>query len=47
MRLSDTPSKREAYAAQVGMDGLALLDALGRAGTPEDAAVLPEVAIRS
>ena len=28
MRLPDTPPKREAYAAQVGTDGFALLDAL-------------------
>ena len=45
MRLPDTPPKREAYAAQVGTDGFALLDALGRAGAPTDAAALPEVAV--
>ena len=38
MRLPDTPPKREAYAAQVGTDGFALLDALDRAGAPPDAA---------
>ena len=45
MRLPDTPPKREAYAVQVGTDGFALLDALGRAGAPPDAAALPEVAV--
>ena len=42
MRLPDTPPKRETYAAQVGTDGFVLLDALGRAGAPPDAAALPE-----
>jgi len=45
MRLPDTPPKREAYAAQVGTDGFALLDALDRAGAPADPAALPEVAV--
>ncbi len=45
MRLPDTAPKREAYAVQVGTDGFALLDALGRAGAPPDAAALPEVAV--
>ncbi len=45
MRLPDTPPKREAYAAQVGTDGFALLDALDRMGAPANAAVLPEVAV--
>ncbi len=45
VRLPDTPPKREAYAAQVGTDGFLLLDALGRAGAPADAAGLPEVAV--
>ncbi len=45
MRLPDTPPKREAYAAQVGTDGFALLDALDRTGAPADAAALPEVAV--
>ena len=45
MRLPDTAPKREAYAVQVGTDGFALLDALGRAGAPLDAAALPEIAV--
>ena len=45
MRLPDTPPKREACAVQVGTDGFVLLDALGCAGTPADAAGLPEVAV--
>ncbi len=45
MRLPDTRPKREAYGVQVGTDGFVLLDALGRAGAPSDAAALPEVAV--
>lgn len=45
MRLPDTPPKRDAYAAQVGTDGFALLDALDRVGAPAEAAALPEVAV--
>jgi transposase len=45
MRLPETAPKREAYAVQVGTDGFALLDALDRAGAPQDAAALPEVAV--
>ena len=45
MRLPDTPPKRETYAAQIGIDGFVLLDALDRAGAPPNAAALPEVAV--
>ena len=45
MRLPDTPPKRDAYAAQVGTDGFALLDALDHVDAPADAAGLPEVAV--
>ncbi len=45
MRLPDTPPKREAYAAQVGTDGFALLDGLDHVDAPADAAGLPEVAV--
>ena len=45
MRLPDTPPKREAYAAQVGTDSFALLDALDHVDAPPDAATLPEVAV--
>ena len=45
MRLPDSPPKRDAYAAQVGTDGFALLDALDRTGAPADAAALSEVAV--
>ena len=45
MRLPDTPPKREAYAAQVGADGFALLDTLDRTDAPPGATALPEVAV--
>ena len=45
MRLPNTDPKREAYAAQVGTDGFALLDALDGAGTPTGAQDLPEVEV--
>ena len=45
MRLAGTPSKREAYAAQVGTDGFALLDGLDHVDAPPGAAALPEVAV--
>jgi transposase len=45
MRLPEAGSKRDAYAAQVGTDGFVLLDALGRADAPADAAALPEVTV--
>jgi len=45
MRLPDTGPKRDAYAAQVGTDGLVLLDALDRAGAPWDVTAPPEVAV--
>ena len=45
MRLPDTGPRREAYAVQVGVDGFVLLDAVDCAGTPPDAAALPQVAV--
>ena len=43
--LPATPTKREAYAAQVGADGFRLLDALDGAGAPESMRELPAVLV--
>src|SRR6201996_2184103 len=43
MRLPETGPKRDAYFIQVGADGFLLLDVLGRAGAPPDAAALRRV----
>jgi transposase len=45
VRLPGTGPKRDAYVAQVGADGLLLLDALDRADAPPAAAALPEVGV--
>src|SRR5215208_4907632 len=44
-RLPVTPAKREAYARQVGGDGLHLLDALAAPGTPEGLNQLPAILV--
>ncbi len=45
MRLPGTGPKRDAYVAQVGMDGFCLLDALDKGGAPEGLRNLPEVGV--
>lgn len=44
-RLPETGPKRDAYVAQVGVDGYRLLDALDADGAPEDPRSLPEVEV--
>ena len=44
-RLPSTPAKREAYAAQVGADGVRLLDALDGAEAPEGVRELPAIGV--
>jgi len=45
MRLPETGPRRDAYVAQVGVDGCRLLDALARPAAPPEAARLPAVAV--
>ena len=45
MRLPGNGPKRDAYVAQVGIDGFCLLDALDKGGAPEGLRNLPEVEV--